>query len=90
MSTLATDRPDRLVHKAERALTVATVLGVVEIIRRTPRWLLIITGLLVYTAVMLVFVYAIWVGIALGAVVAWKVGRGVLQGWRHARHQTLR
>ncbi len=85
MTTLAAGRSDRLTRKAERALTVATVLGVVEILRRSPRWLLLLTGLLVYTVVMVVIIYMVWVEVALGTVVAWKLGRGMVRGWRAAR-----
>lgn len=81
--TLATlQHSDRLVRRGERLLTLATVLAAIEILRRTPRWLLLAAGLLLWAIVMLVLIYMAWIDLALGTVVAWKVGRGAVSGWR--------
>jgi len=85
MTTLAADRAERITRKAERALTVATVLGVVEILRRSPRWLMILTGLLAFYVVMLAVIYIVWVEVTLGSIVAWKLAHGAIRGWRERR-----
>ncbi len=85
MTTLAADRSDRFARKAERALTVATVLGGVEILRRSPRLLVVLAALLVYTVVMFALVYMVWLDVVLGTIAAWKLGRGMVQGSREAR-----
>lgn len=85
MTTLAADHVERLARRAEFGLTVTIVLGLVEILRRSPRWLLIAAGLAVYVLVMLALAYLVWIEVALVAVVAWKLGRGAVQGWREIR-----
>lgn len=85
MRTTSESHTDRLTRKAERALTVVTILGVIEILRRTPRWLLLLALVLVLLAVAYALAYLVWVVAALGALVAWKVGRGVLRGWTETR-----
>lgn len=85
MRTASTHERDRLARKTERALTVAAVLGVVEIVRRTPRWLLWLAVVPVVTVVLLALTYIVWVMAFLGAVVAWKLGRGVRRGWKERR-----
>lgn len=82
MTVAPTYRTDRLARRAERLLTLATVLAAIEILRRTPRWLLLAALLLLWTIVTLALVYMAWIDLALGAVVAWKVGRGAVRGWR--------
>jgi len=84
MTTLTAVQTDRLVRKTERVLTVATTLAAIEILRRIPRWLLIAAGLVVCWLVLLALVYMVWLEAALAAVVAWKLGRGAVQGWREA------
>ena len=85
MTTLTARQTERLARKTERALTVATVLGLIEILRRTPRWLLLLTAVLVLTLVLVALTYIIWVVALLAAIVGWKVGRGAVKGWREAR-----
>lgn len=84
MRASPTPGPDRLTRKTERALTVATVLGAVEIVRRSPRWLLLLAGAVVVLVVVVALTYTAWVVAVLGAVVAWRLGRGLLRGWRGA------
>ena len=85
MRTASAPQSGPLTRKAERALTVATVLGVIEIMRRTPRQLLLVAVVFAILAIVYALTYSVWVAAALGAVVAWKVGRGVLRGWRKTR-----
>jgi hypothetical protein len=59
--------------------------GVIEVLRRTPRWLLLLTLVLVIVGVVYALTYIVWVVAGLGAIVAWKVGQGVLRGWRTTR-----
>jgi len=53
-----------------------------EIVRRTPRRLLLLAAVLVLMLVLVVLAYAVWVVAFLAAIVTWKVGRGAVQGWR--------
>lgn len=85
MTALTARQTDRLVRKTERALTVATVLGVMEIVRRTPRRLLMLAAVLIVMLILVVLAYAVWGVAFLAAVVGWKVGRGAVRGWREAR-----
>jgi hypothetical protein len=85
MAALTTSQTERLARKTERALTVATVLGVIEIVRRTPRWLLLLAAVVVATVILLALTYIIWTVVFLGAVVAWKLAPGFVRGWRETR-----
>jgi type IV secretory pathway TrbD component len=85
MTALTAHQTDRLARKTELALTFGIALATIELLRRTPRRLLIVAGLLAYTLLLLAIVYILWLEAALAAVVAWKLGRGVVQGWREAR-----
>lgn len=85
MTTLTTHRAEHLARRAQFGLTVAIVLGVVEILRRSPNWLLIVAGLLVYLAALVVILYVWWIVGALAAVVGWKLARGFVRGWREPR-----
>jgi hypothetical protein len=82
MTALTVPQTERLARKTELALVVAVVLGAVEILRRSPRWLLVFVGLSAYTGVVLVIVYVWWVVAALAAIVLWKLARGFVRGWR--------
>jgi hypothetical protein len=85
MTELTLHRPQDLSRKANLALTIAIILGVIEILRRTPPWLLVLVALLVSAIVSFVLAYAVWSGVALGVVVAWRLSRGFAQGWRESR-----
>jgi hypothetical protein len=82
MAPLAIDRHDRLVRKSERALTLLTVLTAVEVLRRSPRWLLIAAGLAVYVLVQILLAYIVWMEVMLASVIAWQLARGAVQGWQ--------
>jgi hypothetical protein len=82
MTALTVRQTERLARKTELALVVAIVLGAVEILRRSPRWLLVFVGLLAYTVVLVVIVYVWWVVAALATIVVWKFARGFVRGWR--------
>jgi hypothetical protein len=82
MTTLTADRVDRLARRAQFGLTVAIVLGAVEIARRSPKWLVVGVGLLVYMTLLVVLAYIWWIVGALLGVIAWKLGRGFVAGWR--------
>jgi hypothetical protein len=84
MTTLTIRQTDRLVHRTEATLTVAIILGAVEVIRRMPRWMLMGVGLLAYAIVLLAVIYIWWIIGALAIVIAWKLGRGFIGGWREA------
>lgn len=75
-------RAERLARKTERALTVATVLGVIEIVRRTPRWILLFAVVLVLTVVLFALTYLAWVVALPAAIVSWRLGRGAVKGGR--------
>jgi hypothetical protein len=85
MALLAFDHRDRLLRRSERALTLVTVLAAVEVLRRSPRWLLIAAGLLALVLIGLILAYLVWIEVALATVVAWRLGRGFIRGWREAR-----
>jgi hypothetical protein len=85
MTELSLHQPQRLSRKANLALTIAIILGTIEILRRTPTWLLFAFALLLCWLVLLAIVYIWWIIGALGAVIGWKLGRGFVQGWRASR-----
>jgi hypothetical protein len=80
--TLTAQRVDELARKTGLALSLAIILGVIEILRRTPKWLLVACGFLVYAVVLLAIVYVWLIVAALGAAVGWKLARGAIRGWR--------
>jgi len=82
MTTLTVRQTQRLAHKANLALTLAIVLGSIEFLRRVPRLLLLLLGLLVCTAALFVIAYVWWIVGALAAIVGWKLTRGAVRGWR--------
>jgi hypothetical protein len=84
MSTLTVRQTENLVHKTNLALTLAMVLGTIEILRRTPRWLLLLGALLLYTVVYFAVIHIWWIVAALAALVGWKLLVGAARGWREA------
>ena len=84
MTTLTARQTDRLAHKTEVALAVAIVLGAIEILRRAPKWLLALVGLFVYTVVLIAVAYIWWIVAALSVVIAFKLVRGAVRGWRES------
>ena len=85
MTTLAADRAERIARKAEHGLTIAVVLGIIEIVRRSPRWLLLIAGLLAYVFVLVALAYFWWIVAAAAAIASWKLRRGFVYGWQETR-----
>jgi hypothetical protein len=67
------------------ALTLTSVLLAIEIVRRAPRLLLLFAALFAYLLVLYVWAHLLWLELALAAVIAWKLGRGAVRGWREAR-----
>ena len=79
--TLPAQRADQLARKTGLALSVAIILGVIEIFRRTPGWLVVACGFLVYAVVLLAIVYVWFIVAALAAAVGSKLARGAIRGW---------
>jgi hypothetical protein len=84
MTGYVLDTHGRLARKTELALTLAIVLGAAEILRRSPRWLLLLFALLAYSAVVAVVVYMWWIVGALALVAGGKLAGGVVRGWRES------
>ena len=82
MTTLTAQRADQLARKTGLALTLAIILGLIEILRRAPKWLLVVCGYAVYAVVLLAIDYVWWIAVALATVIGWKLLRGAVRGWR--------
>jgi hypothetical protein len=80
-----TTASEQLVRNAELALTLATVLAAIEILCRTPGWLLVAGGVLTFSLVLFLLAHIVWVDAVLAVGVAWKLGRGAVHGWRATR-----
>jgi hypothetical protein len=82
MTGYVLDTHSRLARKTKLALTIAIVLGAVEILRRSPRWPLLLVALLAYSAVVAVVLYIWWIVGALALVAGGKLAGGGVRGWR--------
>lgn len=78
----AAGSPDRIARKAELALTLATALAVIEILRHAPRWLLVAAGVLALTLILLALAHIAWIVAVLAVAAAGKLVRGAVRGWR--------
>jgi uncharacterized membrane protein len=80
MTALTVRQTERIARKTNVALTLAIILGAIEILRRAPRWLLIGVALLAYMIIALAIIYIWWIVAPLSVLVAWKLVRGFVQG----------
>lgn len=85
MTTLSVRETERLAHRAELALTLAILVGAIEVVRRAPAWLLVLVAGLLTMAVLMVAPYVWWIVGALATAVGWKLARGLAHGWHEAR-----
>jgi hypothetical protein len=72
----------RRAREKEIALSLLIVLAAVEILRRAPRWVLVPVGLLLAWAVLLIAQHIRLVDAVLACLVAIKLARGAVEGWR--------
>lgn len=72
----------RRAREKEIAVVLLIVLGVIEILRRAPGWLLLLTGILAAYVVQFIALHIWWIVVLLTSLAAMKLMRGVVEGWR--------
>ena len=82
MMALTASQTERLANKTNLALTLAIILGAIEILRRTPRLFLLSLGMLVCTVLLFAIVHVWWIVAVLAILVGWKLARVAIRGWR--------
>lgn len=72
----------RRAREKELAVVLVIALGIVEVLRRSPAWLLILVGLLVLWLYLFLAAHIWWVVAGVAGAIAFKIVRGFVEGWR--------